>query len=66
VNNAAHRELSSALFIDEAFELMERAQVLLDRAGLAVAAARLDHVLAVIPDGSGVVPRKRTNPPVMP
>lgn len=41
---------------------MERAQLLLDQAGLTQAAIYLDHALALVPDGSGIFPRKRTNP----
>ena len=48
----------------EAFILMERAQLLLDRAGLKLASAHLDHALSLIPDDSGAFPRERTNPPI--
>jgi hypothetical protein len=63
VSSANKSEQSSADLADEAFRLMEEAQVLLDRAGLTQAAAHLDHALACIPDRSGIFPRKRKNPP---
>jgi hypothetical protein len=63
VSNATENKLSGTQLADEAFELMERAQLLLDQAGLTQAAAHLDHALASIPDASGIFPRKRKNPP---
>jgi hypothetical protein len=63
VSNATNSEPSGAQLAGEAFELMERAQLLLDRAGLTQAAAHLDHALASIPDASGAFPRRRKNPP---
>jgi hypothetical protein len=48
---------------DEAFELMERAQTLLDQAGMMQAAAHLDHAISCIPDATGIFPRRRKNTP---
>jgi hypothetical protein len=62
VNNAAPSEPANMQLADEAFVLMERAQMLLDQAGLTQAAVYLDHALALIPDATGIVPRTRTNP----
>lgn len=62
VSNAAPSTPANVLLADEAFILMERAQLLLDQAGLTQAAIYLDHALALVPDGSGIFPRKRTNP----
>jgi hypothetical protein len=64
VSNAAPSTPANTLLADEAFILMERAQLLLDHAGLTQAAIYLDHALALIPDGSGIFPRKRTSPPL--
>lgn len=49
-----------AKLCDEAFALMERALVLLDSAGIADAAARLDHAICLVPDADGRTPRPRS------
>ncbi len=44
---------------DEAFSLMERAQILLDQVGLSAAAAHLDFAMSLVPDKTGTLPRPR-------
>lgn len=62
MSSAAPSTQANILLADEAFILMERAQLLLDKAGLTQPAIYLDHALALVPDGSGIFPRDRTNP----
>jgi hypothetical protein len=63
VSNAIKSDQTANELADEAFRLMEQAQLLLDRAGLTQAAAHLDYALGSIPDASGN-PRMRNNPPL--
>lgn len=62
MSNASPSTPANVLLADEAFILMERAQLLLDQAGLTQAAIYLDQALALVPDRSGIFPRNRTNP----